>query len=108
AAKIGEGRFGDLFARACDLFLLVLDVLFGTHTGEVGRPFGSDRHKEFALIDLCTIDRVEELKDISVRKLRVLAALFKDVVRHGLHIYLRREPKAQRTQKDGGDDLTLT
>ena len=91
---------GDLFALANDLFLLVLDVLFGTHADEVRVALGWTVTIKLALFDDHFIGGVEELENLRIRVLGILDDLFEDAVRDGLHVDLRIQPQAECTQED--------
>ena len=100
-AKLGDRRLGDLFALADNVFLLVLDVLFGTHADEVRVALGLDLHEELALFDDRPRRSHRRARECSAFEiLGVLDDLFEDAVRDGLHVDLRIEPQAERTQED--------
>ena len=106
--QVGKARFRDLLAGADDIFLLVLDVLIGTHPDKIRLAGFLDLEIDLTLLDQNGVGRVEELQDARVAVLSVLYDLFENVVRDRLHIDLRIEPQAESTQEHGRDDLSLT
>ena len=96
-AKVAKCELCDLFAAPRNIFLLVLDVLFGLHADEVCVALGLYLDEKVVLRNDRCIDRVEQFQDLGIRILGILNNLFEDVVRNRFHIDLRREPQAEGT-----------